>query len=493
MHCSHRRLQRCSRPHRRQPRECRDELPPAGAPISRTAFATLLLIALMMGANHVGARLAFNYGVDVVTAVFFRSAITAGVVGALVWLQRVPVRLTPRHQRALPAIGLLIAVQSMCIYSSVARLPVALALLAFNTYPLWTALWARLVYQHRPEPRLLRAMPVMLLGLALTLDALGAASGLGAAGQWAQIGVGVAFALAVAATFGLALVITQHEAADLGGRSPCSLWQPLAGLLIRRSARSAGRSNPAMAFSPLLASSAFALGRRWTLTGLPCLALAALVLGLGPAAAQPVPAAPGSSRSAEMASCLPGELATWPDGQDRPAPAGAVRLVYRHAGAPAGFAELAVVAALQRAAAGWSACGVAGEVISEAAIDLPPGSPVQVGWDDAATRGNFALADVGRRRLWLSAAMFALLAQRNPRHPAQQTLQMAISHEMGHFFGLMAHSRRCVDVMSYYRFGPAGEACQTRDGRPYTALPEYRALLPTACDIARCRAVNRLP
>ena len=35
-------------------------IPAAGTPISRTAFATLLLIALMMGANHVGARLAFK-------------------------------------------------------------------------------------------------------------------------------------------------------------------------------------------------------------------------------------------------------------------------------------------------------------------------------------------------------------------------------------------------------------------------------------------------
>ncbi len=186
--------------------------------LSRAAFATLLLIALMMGANHVAARLAFNHGVDVATAVTFRSAITASVVGALLWLQRVPLRLAPRHRKALPAIGALIGVQSLCLYSAVARLPVALALLAFNTYPLWTALWARLVYRHRPERRVLLAMPVMLLGLALALDVFGAASGLGAAGQWLRIGTGVAFALAAAATFGLALVLTQHEAGDLDGR-----------------------------------------------------------------------------------------------------------------------------------------------------------------------------------------------------------------------------------------------------------------------------------
>lgn len=186
--------------------------------LTRAAFATLLLIALMMGANHVAARMAFDHGVDVATAVSFRSAITAAVVGLLLVVQRVPVRLTARHKRALPAIGVLVGLQSLALYSSVARLPVALALLAFNTYPLWTALWARLVYGHRPEPRVVRAMPVMLLGLALALDVFGAASGLGAAGQWGRIGTGVAFALAAAATFGMALVLTQHEAGDLDGR-----------------------------------------------------------------------------------------------------------------------------------------------------------------------------------------------------------------------------------------------------------------------------------
>ncbi len=188
------------------------------ARISTAAFATLLLIALLMGANHVAARVAFNHGVDVATAVVFRSSITALVVGALLVAQRVPFTLNAKHRRALPAIGVLIAVQSLCLYSAVARLPVALALLAFNTYPLWTALWARVVYGHRPERRVLMAMPVMLAGLALALDVFGAASGLGAAGQWSRIGAGVAFALAAAATFGLALVFTQHEAGDLDGR-----------------------------------------------------------------------------------------------------------------------------------------------------------------------------------------------------------------------------------------------------------------------------------
>ena len=191
--------------------------PPARA-LSTAAFATLLLIAALMGANHVAARLAFNHGVDVPTAVSFRSGATALVVGALLLIQRVPLALTARQRKALPLIGVLIAIQSLCLYSAVARLPVALALLVFNSFPLTTALLARLLYRHRPERALLIAMPVILLGLVLALDVLGAASGLGAAGQWREIGAGVAFALGASTTFGLALVLTQHEAGGLDGR-----------------------------------------------------------------------------------------------------------------------------------------------------------------------------------------------------------------------------------------------------------------------------------
>ncbi len=181
-------------------------------------FLALTLIALLMASNHVAARLAFDHGVTVATAVAFRSTGTALAVGALLVLQRVPVALSARERRALPAIGVVIGVQSLCLYAAVARLPVVLALLVFNSFPLMTALWARVLYQHRPERAVLLAMPVILLGLVLALDVLGAASGLGAAGQWRAIGAGVGFALVAAALFGLALVLTQHEAGRLDGR-----------------------------------------------------------------------------------------------------------------------------------------------------------------------------------------------------------------------------------------------------------------------------------
>lgn len=186
--------------------------------LSLQGFVSLLLVALLMAANHVAARLAFNSGLDVATAVAVRSGVTAMVVGLLVWLAGVPWRLSSQHMRGLLMIGVMIGTQSQLLYGAVSRLPVALALLAFNTYPLWAALWNRVFYGQPPERQVLLTMPVILAGLALALDVIGAASGLGARQQWAVMGEGVAFAMAAAASFGMVLVWTQHETAGLDGR-----------------------------------------------------------------------------------------------------------------------------------------------------------------------------------------------------------------------------------------------------------------------------------
>ncbi len=199
--------------------------------LSRAAFATLVLTACLFGANHVAARLAFNHGLDVTTAVAVRSLVTSAVVALLVVLQGVPCQLDARQRRYLLGISVLVATQSVCLYSAVARLPVALALLGFNTYPLWTAFFAWALYRRRPERAVLLAMPVLLAGLALALDVLGAASGLGAAAQWGRIGLGLAYALLAAAVFGAALVLTQHEVAEVDGRLRTAVTMGLVGVM----------------------------------------------------------------------------------------------------------------------------------------------------------------------------------------------------------------------------------------------------------------------
>jgi hypothetical protein len=197
----------------------------------------------------------------------------------------------------------------------------------------------------------------------------------------------------------------------------------------------------------------------------------------------------GSVRDGEIAQCLPGELASWGDGRDRPAVSSPMAFVYDHAGAPAWFDEAQVLAMVGKAAEQWSQCGISASVSVRSPAQTLPSMAVLVGWSESGSAGNFGLANFGQRSLTLGPAAFALLRNRNPAHDARETLQMVVSHEMGHLFGLMSHSRRCVDVTSNYDNGK-GEKCLARDVTQLRLYPEYRASLPTACDIERCRLAN---
>ena len=198
-----------------------------------------------------------------------------------------------------------------------------------------------------------------------------------------------------------------------------------------------------------------------------------------------------SVREQEIAQCLPGEVSTWGDNQDRPALQSPLLFVYQHGGAPAWFGESLVLAAIANAAIAWSQCSVRATVTPLVAGAPLPSSAILIQWSDVGSRHNFGLANLSQKTLSLGSAAFQLLQTRNPAYDSRQTLQMVISHEVGHFFGVMAHSRRCVDVTSYYDNGK-GESCFIRDGGIRQPGVEYRALLPTACDIQRCRAANGL-
>ena len=205
----------------------------------------------------------------------------------------------------------------------------------------------------------------------------------------------------------------------------------------------------------------------------------------------PTSHAQDSVRDQEIAQCLPGEVSTWGDNQDRPALQSSMRFVYRHDGAPGWFGEELVLRALEKAVNAWSGCSIGATVVALVAGASAPDGAVLIQWSDAGSRRNFGLANLGEKTLSLGPAAFQLLQTRNPAHDSRQTLQMLISHEMGHFFGVMAHSRRCVDVTSYYDNGK-GETCSIRGGGIRPPGVEYRSLFPTACDIQRCLAANGL-
>lgn len=201
-----------------------------------------------------------------------------------------------------------------------------------------------------------------------------------------------------------------------------------------------------------------------------------------------------SVRNQEIAQCLPGEIATWGDGLDRTALANPMVFVYDHRNAPAWFSQALVESALQKAQQAWSQCGVPGRIVTATTAtpytdELRKGA-LRVQWSDAASPGSFGQVDPMQRTLSLGPAAFASLQKINPATDAREMLQMVISHEMGHTYGLLAHSRRCVDVTSNYS-NAKGDRCTMRHGLPMPPGVEYRSSLPTACDIQRCVTINK--
>jgi len=179
-------------------------------------IAILLVIATVFALNHVAARVAFDHGTSVVTGVVFRSGGTALALLVLLFILRTPIRLPALTTRRALVIGALIALQSYCLYAAVARLPVALALLTFNIYPMVYTLMTWAAGVERFSPRALVAMAVALFGLALALDITHTGAAL--ADRWAEIGVGVAFATGASLVFGSVLFLNARWLHGVDGR-----------------------------------------------------------------------------------------------------------------------------------------------------------------------------------------------------------------------------------------------------------------------------------
>jgi drug/metabolite transporter (DMT)-like permease len=159
----------------------------------------LLGVAGAFASNHLCARIAFDHGASVAAAVGVRATFTALLLLVVMRVQHISLAI-PRELRGRTLIaGLLIATQSYCLYSAVARIPPALALLVFQTSPMLYVLLTWALGKERPRWSALAPMLLALAGLALALNLR--PGHLDA--DWAAIraGVGWAFASGLSMTF----------------------------------------------------------------------------------------------------------------------------------------------------------------------------------------------------------------------------------------------------------------------------------------------------
>ncbi|MGE7813010.1 EamA family transporter [Pseudomonas sivasensis] len=179
------------------------------------AVLILLCMGCAFAGNHIAARVAFDDGAGVLLAILLRSGGTLLVLGALVLWQRQSLRLPSGAWRWQLLLGLLITAQSLCLYSAVARVPVALALLVANVFPILLALLTWALGGPRPTARTALLMGLILVGLVFVLDVptrLSADADIGP--QWL---LGVTLAFCAAFVFACALWITDHKLSQVRG------------------------------------------------------------------------------------------------------------------------------------------------------------------------------------------------------------------------------------------------------------------------------------
>jgi drug/metabolite transporter (DMT)-like permease len=198
----------------------------------RTAVAILLTLGTLFAANHVAARLAFDDQAGLLLAIVCRSGLTLLALAGFVLWRQPRLRLASGLVKWQIVLGLLIALQSLCLYSAVARIPVALALLIGNTFPILLALLTWALGGSRPTRRACLLMGLILCGLILVLDLPAWLSASGPMTPAWKAGIG--FAFMSACVFACALWITEHRLSTLPGavRSLYTILIVFCGMLV---------------------------------------------------------------------------------------------------------------------------------------------------------------------------------------------------------------------------------------------------------------------
>jgi len=172
----------------------------------------LIGVASCFASNHLCARVAFDHGTSVATAVSVRATFTALLLLVVMRVQRIPIAI-PRELRGRTLLaGVLILTQSYCLYSAIALIPPALALLVFQTSPMLYVLLTWALGREAPRWSALAPMAVALVGLALALNVQPGSSGA------ANIPAGVAWAFASGCSMTVVYYLNANALKSMDGR-----------------------------------------------------------------------------------------------------------------------------------------------------------------------------------------------------------------------------------------------------------------------------------
>jgi drug/metabolite transporter (DMT)-like permease len=202
----------------------------------RLGIVILIVVASCFAANHLSARIAFDHGASVAAAVAVRASATALFLAFVLKIQKIHFHLPAGTRGAALIAGVLIAVQSYTLYSAVAIIPPALALLVFQTSPMLYVLLTWAFGKQKPQAAALAPMLLALVGLALALDIRTDQLGQ----RWSEIGAGVSWAFASGVSMAFVYFLNANALAALDGRLRTFVMTAVTATIVLVVAGSAG-------------------------------------------------------------------------------------------------------------------------------------------------------------------------------------------------------------------------------------------------------------
>lgn len=175
------------------------------------AVFILVISASLFASNHIAARFAFDNDTGLLLAIIARGCVSLLLMLTIAWQRKASFYVPPHLRKWQLLLGLLIAGQSLALYSAITLIPVAMALLLVNTWPMMFIVSSWIMGKREPNIKTLFILVFILLGLFFVLDINPHIQ------MHEQQMLGIAFGILSAVLLTLTMWITQYQLADIPG------------------------------------------------------------------------------------------------------------------------------------------------------------------------------------------------------------------------------------------------------------------------------------
>jgi drug/metabolite transporter (DMT)-like permease len=175
------------------------------------SIALLVMSATLFAGNHIGARFAFDDGAGLLLAVLARSLLSLIFMLSIVKIRHASMVIPAHLIKWQLLLGFLIAAQSLLLYTAITLIPVAMALLLVNTWPMMFIIANWISGKTQPNAKMFALLVIILVGLIFVLDIDLSAP---ISRDWL---LGVVFGIASAVFLATTMWVTQYQLANIAG------------------------------------------------------------------------------------------------------------------------------------------------------------------------------------------------------------------------------------------------------------------------------------